>query len=411
MILLTVGSTDFVQRLKRVCIESGKMSTEDLQDRVMRTTEPFDSSDPPRFAQLTETAKDAFAKELTNYFDINATDIGGKVAEVPNIQKFALGATAGETSLEQVVDLIQSYGVTPDKYPMIAITSSNVREKPMGIGSAFVTSVQYPPSVVGTKTGPFKLTDGWTLELKTWPNGTEASETTSTFTVSTSTFADLTSVTAAEFAGRLNQTQALYTTFSVTADGYIRISCGGPCAVTTPNYIEITDGSSGLLTALGLTVGQSDTYLSTDNPPKNRYGIAGDMVINIDVIADEVNARTEVSDLVYAFFAFYVEKRRFQLFGRSYQDRSVDPPEWWHVILKKQFSWSGETNQPRTGGEQHSMLHAVRGSVPIYIYDYVDRDLVTAPVFLLPENIVEDSILPNGDYFGVNWKTDLSYRG
>jgi hypothetical protein len=387
------------------------MSTEDLTDRGLRTTDPFDSSDPPRFAQLTETAKDAFAKELTSYFDISSDDISSKIAEVPNIQKFALGATAGETSLEQVIDLIQSYGVTPNKYPMVAITSSNVREKPMGIGSAFVASVQYPPSVVGTETGPFSFTDGWTLEYKTWPNGDEASETTSTMTFTTDIFADITNVTVEELAGRLNQTQALYTTFSATSDGFLRISCGGPCAVTSPNYIEITGGSAGLLLELGLTIGQSDTYLNTDNPPKNRYGIAGDMVINIDVIADEVNARTEVGDLVYDFFTFYLEKRRFQMFGRSYQDRDIDPSEWWHIILKKQFSWSGETNQPRAGGEQHSMLHAVRGSVPVYIYDFVDRAIVTPPVFLLPDNISEDTTLPIGDYSGPNWLNDLRYRG
>jgi hypothetical protein len=135
------------------------------------------------------------------------------------------------------------------------------------------------------------------------------------------------------------------------------------------------------------------------------------MVINIDVIADEVNARTEVGDLVYDFFTFYLEKRRFQMFGRSYQDRDIDPSEWWHIILKKQFSWSGETNQPRAGGEQHSMLHAVRGSVPVYIYDFVDRAIVTPPVFLLPDNISEDTTLPIGDYSGPNWLNDLRYRG
>lgn len=387
------------------------MSTEDLFDRGFRTTEPFDENDLPRFGQLTETAKDAFAKELTNYFDIHAADIANKLEEIPNIQKFALGAEAGENSLEQVIELIQSYGVTPDKYPMIALTSSNVREKPMGIGSAFVASVQYPPSVVGTQTGPFNLTDGWTLEFKTWPNGFEESETTTTITFASSIFSDISNLTVAELAGRINQTQALYTTFEATADGYLRISCGGPCAVTSPNYIEITGGDAGLLTALGLTIGQSDTYLNTSNPPKNRYGVAGDMVINIDVIADAVNVRTEVADLVFDFFTFYLEKRVFQLLGRSYQDRSIDPTEWWHIILKKQFSWSGETNQPRASGEQYSMLHAVRGSVPIYIYDYVDRAITTEPRFLTPSQVVEDNTLPTGDYFDVNWLKDLKYRG
>ena len=135
---------------------------------------------------LSRNASFGFFYELKNYFDIHAVEITSKIAEVPNIQKFALGATSGENSFEQVIDLIQSYGVTPDAYPMIAITSANVREKPMGLGSGFVTSVQYPPSVVGTKTGPFSFTDGWTLEFKTWPNGHEASETTTTLVFSTS---------------------------------------------------------------------------------------------------------------------------------------------------------------------------------------------------------------------------------
>jgi len=75
------------------------MAIENLYDRKYVSTQPYDATDPPKFAQLIETAKDAFAWELKNFFSYKTTDALTKISEIPTIQKFALGATSGENSL------------------------------------------------------------------------------------------------------------------------------------------------------------------------------------------------------------------------------------------------------------------------------------------------------------------------
>lgn len=387
------------------------MVNENLTDRRYITTAPFAANDPPRFGQLIESAKDAFVSELKNYFDYKTSDASYKISETPNIQKFELGAsTPTERSFQETVNLIIAHADTLDKFPMIAVTSSTLRERKLGLGG-FVDRVQYPPSIISTEKGPFNLTDGWTLQIKTWPSGYQADETVSTIKFSSILFADISNVTNQELVDAINKSQALYYQMELTSDGYIRISTGGPCAVSTPNYIEVIGGDADCLLALGFTVGQSDTYLNTANPPKNRYGLAGDMTVNIDIVTDDINTRTELCDLVHNFFTFYMEKRRFQFLGRSYQDRSINPEEWWHIIFQSQFNWSGELATPRVGGgEQYDYIYANRGSIPIFITDFIDRKLVTEPIFLLRDHVIPDEAgeLPSGDYGGINWNKKIN---
>ena len=399
------------------------MATENLAERIYVATSPYDTNDPPRFGQLVETAKAAFLVELNQYFSYKTEDASDKIIEVPNIEKYALGASTGESSLQTVVNTILSYSDTPDKFPMIAITSANVKQRSMNIGSNIVAAVQYPPSVVGTKAGPFNLNHGsddpWSIEITTWPGGTEASEMVSTLAIPSVYFSDPTSITASQLCTYINRSQALYSTWGIVSGDYIRISAGGAASANTlAKYVEITGGDTELLTALGFTVGDSDTYLSTTNVSKRRYYSAADMVVNIDVVTDSLTTRTELSDIVYSFFSYYMEKRRFQFFGRSYFDREIDPSEWFHVILKNQFSWSSEVTKSRQGGEQYDQVYAIRGSIPIFIEDFIDKDM-TAPAFVddaprvispgysapdaeAPES--SDTDLPDGDYFnGLNY--------
>ena len=318
---------------------------------VMVASDPFSANDLPRFGQLSEVAKDAFIKELTDFFDYTQADGLQKIEQLPNIQKFAFGSTNNNAGLETVVNLIMAYADTPDKFPMISITSSSLREKKMGLGSNFAAQIQYPPSVVGTKSGPFNMSNiigTPTITIQTTP----ATDTTKTSTISfdTSLFSSTTSLSVDDLVRVINKTQALYYRFA-NYGGKLAIEAGGLASSSSNNSIEITAGNSQILSLLGLSIGDSGSYTSTDNPSKNRYGIAADVVINIDVITDSINTRVELSDLVYSFFAYYMQNKAFQLYGRSYFDRDVTT-EWWHLSLKNQFSWSGEVNKPRQGGEQ-----------------------------------------------------------
>ena len=388
---------------------------ENLTDRGSTATSPYDSTDVPRFGQLGELAKDAFKQELTQFFKYG-TDGQEKTVELPNVEKFAIGTEPSSDDLETFVNLIMSYADTPDRFPMVAITSASVREKRMGLGTNFVQSVQYAPSVSGTASGPFNIVDGQTITLTTWPRGVETISSPfeddtdvsvdSTITFVDAFFTDPTAATLAEVIAAIKN-QALYYTPSVNADGTLRLSTGGPRAPETPNYIEITGGDTECLAALGFTVGQSDTYTSTANPPKNRYFVAADLVVNIDVISDDLNTKQELADLVYDYFAYYMEKRNFQLFGRSYFERGLDPEEWFHVIFNGQFSWSGETTVSRPGQEGYDRIYTVRGSVPITVIDYVDKRIVDGPTFGSLITLVEGSAFPDGDFPGENYTGKL----
>jgi hypothetical protein len=122
------------------------------------------------------------------------------------------------------------------------------------------------------------------------------------------------------------------------------------------------------------------------------------MTINIDVITDDLNERGEMSDLVQTFFTFWMEKRAFQFLGRSYLDDAITPAEWYHIIFKGEFSWSGEINMPRLGGELYDYIYANRGSIPVLIADYIDRPLTVPPIFLNSTDVVWTTSLPDGDY-------------
>jgi hypothetical protein len=386
------------------------MSREDLTLRRYVPTEPYDSADPPRFSQLIETTKDAFASELKQFFTYvlsSSTDLDTRyrLSELPTIQKYAQGTNipfSTDGDLETVAKTMMSYADSADKFPMIAITSVSLRERRLGIGNNFVDHVQEAPRVEGTKSGPFALSDGWMLELETVPWGLPENTTTTTLTMASVLFSDISDASIDDVVKAINA-QALLVTASATSGGCLRLSCGGPCAPTTPNTIEVTGGTAACLSALGLTVGQSDTYLNTARPPKNRYGLMGDLTVNLDVITDDLNERNEMSDLVQNFFMFWMEKRRFQLIGRSYQEEGISPEEWYHVIFKGDFSWNGEINIPRLGGEVYDYIYANRGSINVTSIDYIDRPLTVTPIFLQSSDVVYDSTLPTGDYTGRNF--------
>lgn len=363
---------------------------------------PFDPKDLPRFAQLSETAKDTLAKELTEFLTVTDS-ITDKERILPNIQKFSVGSSKDD--LETVVNIIMAYADTPQKFPMISITSVSNRERKMALGGNYVATVQYPPSIVGTKLGPFNLASSFStpyyLSIKTFPNGPLNDPVTSTITFSNSLFSDLTNVDIETLSRVVNKTQALYYSFESDSLGHLRISAGGLLGKSSQNSIEVVDGSSEVLNVLGFSIGDSDSFSNPNNSPKNRYGVASDMTINIDVVADSINTRSELSDLVNTFFTYYMEKRRFEFFGRSYFDRDLGHQEWYHIVLKNQFSWSSEVTRPRQGGEQYEQIYAVRGSVPIFIEDFIDKSLVNSPVWVSDTSLsicgAEDTDV-TGDY-------------
>jgi len=378
------------------------LATEDLNSRDYKVTQPFDNNDPPRFGQLTETAKDVFVKELTEYFNIENPEFILEIEETPNVEKFSVGQdTNSRLNLAETVNVIIKYGDVQDKFPMIAVTTSSTREKRLGIGNNFSCHVQDPPSIEGSVEGPYNINIEHMIELVTWPLGDESSAKISTISFTSGSFNDNTLVSIDQLVKAIN-IQALYYTAEKTSDGKLKLMAGGKAARHSPNYIEVVGGDQELLNAIGLSVGQSDSYLNPDNPPKNRYYTAAEIVMNVDVITDDIPTRTELSDLIYHFFTFVMEKRRFEFIGRSYRE-IVDPEEWYHIILHNDFSWSGEYNTNRQVGDTYDYIYAVRGSVPITIIDYINRKL-TVNDWLIRNNISDSTDAPVGDYGGTNYR-------
>ena len=385
--------------------------TENLLDRGPIATDPYDVNDVPRFGQLEELAKDVFKQELTQFFQYG-TDGLAKLTELPTVEKYAIGTETGSSNLETFVNLIMSYADTPDRFPMVALTSASVRERRLGIGNNFIASVQYAPSISGTVSAPFNLVSGWQLILETWPRGVESIRQpfdddldvtqASTIEFVDTFFADPTAATLTETVTAINA-QGLYYTASANSNGTLRLHAGGALAPTSPNHIEITGGDAECLLALGFTVGQSDTFTSTANPSRNRYCIAADLVVNIDVISDDLNTKQELADLVFSFFGYYMEKRNFQFFGRSYFERGLDPEEWFHISFGGQFSWSGETSTARPGQEGYDRIYSARGSMPITVIDYLDKEVTADPTYGNLVTIVNDDTLPAGDYPGEDY--------
>jgi len=371
--------------------------------RAYRPTEPFDPSDPPRFGQLIETAKDAIASELRRFFDYQSDDIRAKIGEFPAVEKYShiqAGGMPTRESMETVTDLIMSFGDTPERYPMIAITSASVREKQLSLGDVFASGGQRSPRVEADQAGPFNIQDGWTLRVRTWPRGLDDDYVDTTILLADILFPDISNATVDDVIKAINA-QVLYSQASRSPDGFLRISAGGPAAQGTPNAIEIIGGDDACLLALGYKVGQIDVYVDPQNPPVRRYAIAGDMTVNVDIVSDSLNTRTALADLVYDFFTFYMARSYFQLIGRSYEDPDLDPPEWFQIILKRDFSWAGEYNVPRAGGDQIAHIHSIRGSVPLTVADFINREVAAG--FVETFNLQESNELPQGDYFGTNY--------
>jgi len=369
--------------------------------RAYRGTPPFDPNDPPRFGQLIETAKDAIASELRRFFDYASDDIRAKIGEYPAIEKFGITASGSTSeSMETTMNLIMSFGDVKNKYPMIAITSANMREKQLGLGDTIACEVQQPPRVVATESGPFTLEDGWELQVRTWPQGLDNDPVDSTILFADVLFSDISNATVDDVIKAINA-QVLYTQAAANGSNFLQIVAGGPAAHGTPNAVEIIGGDAACLLALGYKVGQVSRYTDSTRLPARRHAVAGDATINIDVVSDDLNTRTALADLVWDFFTFYMSRHFFQILGRSYDDPDLTPPEWYQIILKREFAWAGEYNVPRAGGDQLAHIHSVRGSVPLTIVDFIDRQVTEG--FMESRTLAQSEDLPQGDYFGVNY--------
>ena len=361
------------------------MIFDDLDKKPIPTT-PDDLADPPRFGQPIETTKDAFTIELRRFFD-RENQTNSKIEELPTVRKFDLSFKSNESSLETAVNLIQKFPQINEHLPLVAVLGTTSRVIQMGIGTNFVSTVHKPGFITGTNSEPFNLTGGLTIVYKTTDSLGE--EHTSTIVLRSSRFTNINQATAREVADEINF-QSLYGGSTDNA-GKVVLAFGGPLNHNNGN-VEIVGGTA--ISALGFTVGQSGEY--RNNIPYHRYCQASSVDVAIEVVSEDPNIRTELSDIIGNFFSFQMDSRDYMFLGRSIFDESINN-ETYQIIIKPDITISGEQEIPRPGDEVDK-LYVNRINVSVTTIQYVDRAVVVpgtmTPLYLTADNVIIDDTIP-----------------
>jgi len=387
------------------------MITEDLASHKNIATTPLDPQDPARFSQLTETVKDCIQRELCQFFKFVGS--GSKHIEIPTIEKYSLGSEGGNNPIETMTRIILQHPDILERLPLIAITTSTGSNLKLGFNSQMVGATQQPARVKGTNKGPFHFVEGDKIAFRTKPDGIN-------FAISTILFpskliTNLAATTVEEVVA-LTAVQALHVTAQVTnfSDpvGVIRFLAFGPLAKLYPNQIEVLPppySTQNAIDQLGLTIEVVDN--SANRPPANRYQLAANLTVGLDIGCESENSRRELTDLLLNFFSLEMDKRDFTFYGRSiFDDEFIQDDsgrkENYQVILKDQHALTGEAEIPRqaSSGEQKDLIYINRLSVPVTIVDYIDRYVVNLPRRLneatLIQSVNDSGGMPEGDHVG-----------
>lgn len=363
---------------------------DNLNKRPEPTT-PKDTLDPPRFSQSTETTKDAFILEIEKFF--NREDIPkNRLIEIPTIRKFDISFKSNERSHETAVKIIRKFPELNENLPLIAVLATTGRNLPMGIGGQYVHAVAPNTSITGITKERFVLTNGQTLRFTTITSQKEERYTTIIFRASR--FCNVRNATAQEVADEINF-QALYARATVNSCGSIVLSYGGPADKNNTGDIVIGfDGDAGSAArTLGFTLGQKSEFNSTT--PFNRYIQATSLDVAMEIVSEDDNIRTELTDLLWSFFTFYMDERDYMFLGRSIFDPSI-PNETYQVIIKPDPVIAGESEVPRPGDEMDK-LYVNRINVSVTTMWYTDRAVLTSnnsPLYYDATSVVQDGTIP-----------------
>lgn len=373
---------------------------DELFDKQYRSTVPNDANDPPRFAQVMETTKDAFVLGLRTFFD--ETQAAGRRQELPHIDKYAVGFAASQDPFLTTVEIVQEYPDILEQLPHVSVTVAGVRNRRATLGVPLIDQVQYPPRVEATSTGPYDLSQPTTATFQTLRYRTQPNRVgqwvESAVVFRSNRIANLASVSVQDVVRVINE-QALYVRAFVTPENTVAIECGGRAGGDCrPNVIEILGTSTAtVLTQLGLTPGQLDNSFNATRAPANRYHMAAEVQVNIDVITPDPNLREELADLIYSWATFWLERDFFELQGRTWQAEDVNiPAEWYHVIVHQEVAVGQAQETPRPG-DGSDKVHVQRVTVPVTTFQYIDRPVrfVDGSNFILQSSsLVEDENLP-----------------
>jgi hypothetical protein len=368
------------------------MSVDNLNKRPIPTI-PRDTSDKPTFGQPVETTKDVFVLELEKFFDRSQMP-ASRLKEIPTIRKFDISFNVKERSHETALKIIQKLPDINENLPLVAVLGATGRNFPMGIGGQFVDKVSERTSLISANAEPFALENNQTLIFRTTDKQKQVHTTTIIFRAHR--FNDITQATAQEVIDEINF-QSLFARGFVTTDNNVSIAYGGPMTQGVTGDIEIgnDEGEAGTAAAaLGFTAGEKSEYINS--LASNRYLQSTYLDIAIEVVAEDFNIRTELNDLVWTFFTFYMNDRNYTFLGRNIFDPSISN-ETYQVIIKPDPSMAGESEVPRPGGDEVDKLFVNRINIPVTTIQYLDRSVVTesgSPLYLDADRVDVDVTIP-----------------
>lgn len=132
---------------------------DELERRAFAPTAPTDTNDPARFAQVTETVKDAIVLELRRFFaqtTLNTTDAARR-REIPTVRKYAVGYGPGTDPYETTQQILNDWADLKERLPHAAVTAVQGRNNRLTFGQPFIGHVQMPPRVNAGADGTYAL--------------------------------------------------------------------------------------------------------------------------------------------------------------------------------------------------------------------------------------------------------------
>lgn len=361
---------------------------------VQVPTEPDNTSQSPVFGGITDMVKDAFVLELRHFLNTSYEKL--RPGELPRVDKYAVSGDILVDPLETAVTLVRSHPDVVENLPTVAVMSTSGKNNKLSLSDTVTGFTIKPATVTGSTEGPYALTDGDTLVISTNPSGKE-DPVTSTYVFKTFMFDDIANATLDEVIQAINA-QALYAVaFKSRAGNHTKLSikAGGPWGKTFTNKITITGGTA--VAVLGFVPTQSDQNYGAGKVAYTRYHMAADLTVQLEVLAESENVRSELADLVYSFFVYVLNDRKFQFYGRSvYSDDILD--EHYQIIIKdNEISFSGDSEIARPG-DQKDKIYVAKISIPVTAIQYSDRIIAmsdgTAATPVIGIEILDVSDLP-----------------
>lgn len=169
-------------------------------------------------------------------------------------------------------------------------------------------------------------------------------------------------------------------------DGRFLITGQTPTTVTFANPDGQTEGSwSG-----SWFIGIRDDSKNAARPPLNRYAWSMNLSVEIQILAEDENVRTDLVDLVGSFLMFHLEERRFVFLGRSVLSEDVQG-EHFQITVKPGIR-AGSEQEVQRSDDGRDKVYVANFTVDVTTTMYLDREVQHPSALGSPWTITSDDL-------------------